>query len=543
MADKGQSPGVLPNAALSAACVLGWIRFRGGETDPIAFLCLVVGAVAAFGALSGASHRANEVYRLVRGMRKHSAFAGTAAFMTTKEAKKAGLCNGLGYVVGTRDNTLITDNQSVHGVMFAPPGTGKTTGPVITNAALSAVSGEWDIVIVADSKPETSVMLKTFADKHQIAFYPINSSGRFEAHIGDTAFYNPCQLVIQAVADGRSSVLEDSYSLNAQLIKVAGKNGDKNIWWKRGGIKRIAVPQVYLAFIDPERCNYSDIQAMLEDPLAYGKLLDEVATRRDLLRGDLAEMAQSIIALSVDDPRNDASMLDEAITALQMFRKSGSVAAVSQRTSIDFSKPCIITLSTDMTLVETQLQYTGLCILSLMRLAVRSEPPRRMKIIYDEAAFAPLENLNDLLVIARGLGASFELYYQSEADAVRVLGQDGFKSMMANCDRKVWAGFNDPAVAEAAAKGLGETSLLKESYRRDGETLSQSLSHERRALVTGDELRRLPTGLQVALIRNHKPLLVERLSYGEIAPLNRQIRHSPWHAKKLREKTRVWLKL
>ena len=163
--------------------------------------------------------------------------------------------------------------------------------------------------------------------------------------------------------------------------------------------------------------------------------------------------------------------------------------------------------------------------------------------IYDEAAFAPLENLVDLLVIGRGLGVSFELFYQSSADARRVLGKEGFESLMANCDRKVWFGLNDPKEAEELSKALGESGALKESYRGDSDMFNINRSHEKRRLATGDQLRRLPRGLQVALIRNEKPMICETVSYGQIKPFSKQMGKSPWHERKLKLKTRVWLTL
>ncbi len=533
--------GVIPNGAVVALCAWGWHVWNGSDLQPVAYGCAAVGAVAGLNGLAALTNNAHEIHNTLRSTRPHSSHGGAASFMTIKEAEKAGLCSGEGVILGTKDGKLLTDSKSVHAVYFSPSGRGKTTKSVIPNAARCMESGDWDIVITVDPKPELCVMLKGLCDKRKYQFYNINTSGRYEELVGPSARFNQCELIIRHAAQGRRGLLETCTSLNAQLIKIDRKGEDKNIWWKRGGGIRITLLQAYFALTDPGRCNYPDILAILEDPLAFEALLDEIAAREDILQGDLARMARSIIALSVADPKNHATMIDEAITALQMFRQSGAIAPVCKDTNIDFSQPAMIVLSTDMNRVETQRQLTGLNILSIMRLVADMDRPLRVKVIYDEAAFAPMDNLNDMLVIARGAGVSFELYYQSEADARRVLGDEGFRSMMANCERKVWFGLTDGA--EELSKTLGEVSTLKESWRSDGnDGMGVNRSHERERLMSAHEIRQLEIGTGMAQIGNLKPVLFRTLSYAEIDPYKREIRHSPLEKGPLKLKTRVWLK-
>lgn len=551
MAERSARPNVIPNAVLCGLCVYGWHALMGTGLEPAAYVCVALAGLAGLAglkALSALSARGHEIYTLAKASRPEVSHDGTARFQSSSETKKNGHYKPRGSLIGIQDAKLIFDDQSVHSVTFAPPGTGKTTGPVICNAALAAVSGEFDVVIYADPKPEIGPILKAFVERHGGRHLTIKPTRKFEDIFGQSAEFNPCDLLLRSAQSAPENLLGDCRSLNLQLIKQKKNGEEKAKWWKEGANDDVTVIQAYLALTDPEQCSFPNILSILEDPVRFDKLLDEISEQEDLLNGDLARMAKSIIALRMQDPKNAGSMLSEAITSLKMYRSSGAVAQISRKTSFDLSqatkrKPLVIGLSCDMTMIDDQLQLIGLNMLAIIRMAVRLPRPLKIKVIYDEAAFAPLENLVDLLVIGRGLGVSFELFYQSSADARRVLGKEGFESLMANCDRKVWFGLNDPKEAEELSKALGEYGALKESYRGDSDMFNINRSHEKRRLATGDQLRRLPRGLQVALIRNEKPMICETVSYGQIKPFSKQMGKSPWHERKLKLKTRVWLTL
>ncbi|MEP1145477.1 MAG: TraM recognition domain-containing protein [Henriciella sp.] len=537
-----QTPmGALLSGGLAALCAYGWHHFKGPETEGISLVLGILALFLAMKFLGSLAQRGEDIHKRARALRKTSAHGGTASLMTKKEARAEGLLKGDGVIVGTLENEVVRDSDSVHGVWIMPTGSGKTTGPLLVNACDCLTNGRWDVVIMNDPKPEAAPMMRTFCEKNNIGYFPINASGRFEDLIGPSAAWNPMQVGIDVAERGQPSLLEHCDSTNELLIQIDRTGSDKNIWWKRGGIRRMTTPQAYWALTDPDRCNHTETLKVLEDPLEYIKLMDKIAASEDLLQGDLSRRAKSIIAMATADPKNNGNMMDEAVTVAQMFAASGSIGNVSNKTSITFDKPCLITLSSDMTLIGSQSQFASLVMVSLMRWSVRQEKPLRVKILYDEAAFSPMQGggLNDLLVIARGLGCSVEIFFQTVGDAKRILGEDGYNAMMGNCERKVYGGLHDQAGAEAASEAVGETGVLKESFSRQGGDFVQSYAHETRRIATGDEIRRLPKGKILVMIGNKKPLIVDHLSISEVADWKDQVRHSPWHDSPLKMKTRV----
>lgn len=541
MADPRQETpqiGALLSGGLAALCAFGWHHFNNPQTEGIAWVLGLLAVLFGFKFLGAMGERAEDIHSRVRGLRKKSTHGGTAHLMTKKDAVSAGMTDPKGVPLGTKDGKLIRDANSAHACWFLPTGFGKTIGPIMLIAAHCITSEDWDLVIVNDPKPEAGVMLKPLCEAHGVAFHSINASGRFEDLMGKSS-WNPCQVALDVVDKGRPSLLEHCDATNGLMIKVDRNGEDKNAWWKRTGIRDISSPQAYWALTDRDRCNYAEILRVLSDPLENAKLLDEMAGREDLLNGDLAARAKTLLALSISDPKNYGSSLDEAVTALQMFGKSGSIAGVSSKTSIDLNQKSLITLSNDMTLVDSQSQFASLVMMTIMRASMLRDRPLRIKILYDEAAFSPCHNLSDIFVIARGAGASLEVFWQTVGDAKRILGENAFDGMMGNCDRKVYGGFTDPKAASEFAQGLGETGILKETYRQDGNRLVRNYSHEKSQIVSGFGLRTMEKGKMVALIGNNPAIELDHLSYAEVDPWCRQIRHSIWHDKPLKMKTRV----
>ena len=548
---KKEDASLARSLPLLGAGYLAYDAFWGTQYDPLAWAGAAAMLAGGAKALAAASKRSHEIFTLLKSSREETAHAGTARWGGLPDLRRNGHLKSKGMFLGIFDGRDIWDAKSVHGIWFAPPGGGKTTTAVTTNIALSACSGEYDLIIYNDPKPEIGPVLAPFFKSRGIQFYPINPSQRWSEYMGESAHFNACDFVISSAQSSPQTLLADCRSLSLQLIK-APKNdaSDKNKWWKDGARETLSVLKADKALTDPENCNYPSIQRFITDPVLLESTLEDIARKEQLLDGDLAASARDLIALSVQDPKNFGSMRSEAAMALKMFTSSGAIAQISRTSSFhldqaSFKKPIVIGLTSDITCIEEQMQFAGLNLISLIKMSVRRARPLRIKVIWDEANVAPLEGLNETLNVARGLGCSFELFYQSSADAWRVLGKENFAAVLANCDRKTWFAIHDPDVAEEVSKALGEITALKESYSQYGdEETRTTLSHERRRMATASELRELPEGLMITLIGSEKPQLIEKISYAQIDPLKRKFGGNPWHGgKKYKRRTRVRMQL
>ena len=543
---RPEPPGILTSGFFLGGGLWAYDQFSSHGQEALSYGAAFVAGVAGLKLCAAVGDFSKALWNTHKSTRRETRHAGSATLLTVKDAKARGFYKPRGDLIGMHEGRALF-NRSIHSVLFAPPGTGKTIGPVINWTAGALVSGEYDIVIVVDPKPEIAPMMAPFCKRHGFGFHPLNPTGRFSEEMGPSAHLNQCDAVIWAAQNDQTKVIDYARELIGEYIKIADDKDDKNIWWKRGGVARVLLPMAYFALTVPDRCNWPSILAVAEDDGEYRSIVDHLSNDPSLLEGDLMRKALVIAQLELADFKNHATMMDEGASSLELFTQSGGLAKISRHTSFDLDAaskktPMLITISCDATLGSQHASFITGSISALSRMVKMRNKRLKVKLIYDEASFAAMEpkKLNGYLNIWRGFGVSCDLFFQSPGDAKRVLEEKGYRSMMANCDRKIWCALEEETDLEEVSKAIGERGLLKETYRGDAsENFGVHRQHERRRILTPQEIRTLPKGMALMQSKGAPFALFEMLNYAQVHPFSKQIGKSPWHDKQLKAQKRV----
>lgn len=152
----------------------------------------------------------------------------------------------------------------------------------------------------------------------------------------------------------------------------------------------------------------------------------------------------------------------------------------------------------------------------------------------DEAARAPLINLNDYLSTAASRGISILVYLQSPAQFDDIYGKSGTEAILANCATQLYYKVETLSTAEYISKRCHKVSVGTESQSRNpfslGRAKSISLSSTGREVITPDEVLRMGGEEReciIAFISGKRPILAKRLNYYEHKWLDKLLKTHP----------------
>lgn len=152
----------------------------------------------------------------------------------------------------------------------------------------------------------------------------------------------------------------------------------------------------------------------------------------------------------------------------------------------------------------------------------------------DEAARAPLINLNDYLSTAASRGVSIIVYLQSPAQFDDIYGKPGTEAILANCATQLYYKVETLSTAEYISKRCHKISVGTESQNRNpfslGRANSVNLSTTGREVITPDEVLRMggeDRECIIAFISGKRPVLAKRLNYYEHKWLDKLLKAHP----------------
>ncbi len=185
--------------------------------------------------------------------------------------------------------------------------------------------------------------------------------------------------------------------------------------------------------------------------------------------------------------------------------------------------------------LEATVSVYNLVVLGLMRGMTRHvDVKRRGKLPrvpvfvgLDEAAKAPLVNLDDFLSTAAGRGISIITYLQSPAQFDGLYGKAKTEAILANCGVQLYYKVENLSTAEHISKRCHKISVDTESQSRKRTPFSGvptvSQSSTGREVITVDEVSRVGGSERqciIAFISGKRPVLAKRLNYFEHGWLN-----------------------
>ena len=135
--------------------------------------------------------------------------------------------------------------------------------------------------------------------------------------------------------------------------------------------------------------------------------------------------------------------------------------------------------------------------------------------IVDEcAALGRLQILETAVGLMRGYGLKLWLIFQ-DLPQLKSVYQGRWESFISNSGLKQFFNVNDLDTADFVSKYLGEETLLVrgENLNQQTQMTGASLSVAGRALLTADEIRRLPENEQILFYERQKPVRCAKLCY------------------------------
>jgi type IV secretion system protein VirD4 len=378
-------------------------------------------------------------------------------------------------------------------------------------------------VVVTDLKPE---MVHLWADRlRRLGFRVlVNNPAQIDGlpHDGDM---NPFRILIDIMADlaRHTEAFLRAESFAQVLIKDAesDKNGG---YFKQIDRSYFVFAVLALAAFYPEFCTPAGVQKMLADPRAFKNLLAEAANS-DILQGDLAALARSLMAKAKDNPEHADGGLTGAANALSVFKPSTVLGRVGMDDVIsvadlrDADKPPAVIFDI-MPADQAEVFARAHALQMTARLAglKRHREGRGVVLLCDEATNFPVPTIVSDIELMRSFKVTVALFYQSYSSLERVYGKDQAASIRAS-SAEIYMGVGDLATAEEISRRVGEMTIKSRSYGfgEDGAS-SLNIGEVGRRVLPPEEILSLDKSAMIVLAPNSRPILLKRTPWFEVEP-------------------------
>lgn len=454
---------------------------------------------------------------------------GSARWATKKDARRAGLHKGKGLFLGVHEARVIRYDNEAHTLVVAPTGAGKTVTFVMQQLLLLPES-----MLVTDMKGELAVQTAQYRHDqfgHRVVtLHPLPGFGLSEDA------YNVCQIVLDALADSPQDAIADARAIALQLLRDPPQR-DQNQHFRQGGRSAIVVAILGLAIRSPHECGLPHVQRMVTDVPVFLAMLKDLR-EESALAGDVAALAESLLACAESTPKEFQSFLNGAAQALAPYAPSGRLARLSNRCTFRFhdlkdpSQPMTIYIGGDMTRRAVFTEWIALLNWAAMVELQRSRSLRPVTMLLDEAANFGIEALPSMLTILRGYKVRVIIIVQEAEDLVRLYGREQTAVIRANCKVQVYFGNMSPETAERLQPVLGNETVEAPSFGLSTGpdfSLSENRGFVGRPLKTASELRQLEDGVQIVIVGNLPPLLCHAIGYHETWPQRGLVAPNPLH--------------
>lgn len=449
---------------------------------------------------------------------------GSARWAEREDIEQAGLFDPTGVVVGRwadlvakRLRWLRSDGPD-HVLLFAPTGSGKGVGPVLSTLLTWIHS-----VVIFDPKgdlfAQTSGWRSTFSRVFRL---------NFTADPRNATAFNP-------LAEIRIRTPREVGDVQRIALQLLSPKGDDNTseagqYFVRAGADLLVGAILHVLYRESAkgRCaTFADVTYELCDPLrTHGQVLEDwltfahdpkheenwvdLGTRTRTVTHPL--VAQAARTQRNRSPKDRSPILSTVIAALAVFRDPLLIANTARS---DFRIADLVhggqPLSVYLELRPSDTERLKPLVRLLLDLWVGrlteddlgASPPsgaarRRILFLIDEfPLLGKLPSIETALAVARGWGIKFFLVAQDYEQIVSAYGRT--ESIFSNCGIRAAFCPNKPETARLLSSLVGTTTILKEASSKSGSVgqlfgYRQSLSEQevKRELLTPDECLRLP---------------------------------------------------
>ncbi len=456
---------------------------------------------------------------------------GSARWASAQEISSIGLDDEKAPVVGAyappggRPRYLHDPNDR-HAFIFAPSGSGKSSGLVIPTLLSWPHS-----VLVLDVKAELW---------HHTAGYRSKNLGnccvRWDPASLKSARSNPLFQIQPGPEDVAGAML-----LADNLVDPDGKNQHRD-FFQQSAHQLLVGLILHTLYAEPEKtlAHAAHILADSEHTLARMLGADHALGRsvngeklhwlddeknRTLTHPVVADAARALLE---QDPRTRSSIVATAQSHLALYHDPLVAAATetSDFTPSDLVDPTGDPVSLYLTVAPAELvrlrsliriQLNQFCQALTRSLSFDPEAKNRpLLLVLDEfTALGRLDFFSTALAYLRGYGIRVYISVQSLAQIQEVYGQN--QSITTNCGAQVAFAPNDIPTAKLVSELMGQFTVHYDRRSDSGGLFVSrpNFSHTdtSRSLLTPDELRRLPRDAAITLLANRHPILGTYLPY------------------------------
>lgn len=458
---------------------------------------------------------------------------GSARWGDQIDALKAGLYNRGWLFIGLHEGRVATFENETHTLIVAPTGAGKTVKFAMQQLLMVEHS-----MFVTDMKKELSEQTKRYRAKrfkHRIVILDGTSPDA----------YNVCQIVLDDLALSPQDAVADARAIAFQIHKDPPTK-DKNQHFRDGTRSLIVICILGLAVRSPSECTLVTVQRLLTDRRQLIVFLKDIRNEQ-ALNGDIAAMAESLLANHEDTSGEFQSFVNGAALALAPFAASGRLAKMSQSCTFRFSdlkrQRMTIYLCCDMTRMKAYAEWVALMNWAAMLELQRCNNAVPVVALLDEAANFAVENLPGLLTVLRAYGVRVIIIVQELADLARVYERTGQSVIESQTKVKIFFGSISADTAARLVPMLGSHTTQASSFGMGNTSgVSENASAVARPLMTQSELQLLPDGQQIVLVGGHPPFLCRTVGWHETWPERRYVDANPLHgAKRFRARLKLIL--
>jgi type IV secretion system protein VirD4 len=452
---------------------------------------------------AGGERGFEEHLKFLDGMsgRKKTGTMGSAAFANAEDLKRADLLGEKGFIVGRYKGHFIRYNTPGHMMTFAPTRSGKGVGHVIPNLLTHPGS-----VVVNDIKGENFGV----SGRQRQKFNKVYTFAPFE---DNSNCYNP----LDFIRVGTNDELDDA-RLISDMIIVEGNASDP--FWDREAKNLVTGLILYVANESPKALrNIGEVRYLLMQSQKDFQL-----TVKDMARSKNSFVQRAGASLSATEPKILASVLStsKAQTAVWDSPRLNAITSRSDFDPLDIKRePSSMFLIIPPEYLDSYSPVirllTGIMLASMIR--AKGQPKDRVLFLIDEfPALGYMQNIEVGIGYLAGYGVTLWMFIQDLNQLKDNYPKWG--SFLSNCAVRIAFGTNDVETAKVLSDMMGTTTIQvansgtsKEKGQLMGGNISKNYSDTSRALMTPDEVMRMPFDTQLIFVQGCKPILAEKIFY------------------------------
>lgn len=449
--------------------------------------------------------------RQLSGMKGNSSLShGSADFASRADLKKAGILGDKGLILGKFDNKFLRFNQPGHLITFAPTRSGKGVGHVIPNLLTHPGS-----VVVNDIKGENYAV----SSRYRSTFSKVYTFAPF-AEKSDC--FNP----IDFIRIGTDNELDD-VKLIADMMILEDNSNDP--FWSREARSLVEGLILYVATESPPPLrNMAEVRYLIMQTRRDFELMIE-----DMLRVKHPFIKRVAASITATEPKVLASVLSTAKSQTAIW-DSPKLAKITSRSDFKLEDLKTDVISLYLIIPPESLAVYAPVVRLLIGMAVKAmtrdggkQPKEKVLFLVDEfPALQYMQPIEEAVGFLAGYGIHIWLFIQ-DLSQIKDL-YERWATFISNCAVRMAFGTNDVETAKTLSDMLGTTTI---TVKGEGSTESSvigkmnlwkkvigggkniNLSETSRALMTPDEVMRLPNDSQLIFVQGSKPVVAEKLRY------------------------------